>query len=101
LIGEANSIQSDSTANALVTDYAFPDLWTIFSVRLEPYSTTNSLWGAGDDLTGSDFSGGGGSGYYAGEEKVSGLFSGELSADRLSGWEDQDVQTKRAGFITP
>jgi glycosyltransferase involved in cell wall biosynthesis len=35
------------------------------------------------------------------EEKVSGLFSGELSSDKLPTWEDQNVQTKRAGFITP
>jgi formylglycine-generating enzyme required for sulfatase activity len=35
------------------------------------------------------------------EEKVSGLFSGELSSYKLPRWEDQNVQTKRAGFITP
>jgi hypothetical protein len=34
------------------------------------------------------------------EEKVSGLFSGELSSDKIPRWEDQNVQTKRAGFIT-
>ncbi|MEY4179326.1 MAG: hypothetical protein RLY70_2900 [Planctomycetota bacterium] len=36
------------------------------------------------------------------EEKVSGLFSGELSSDKTPGWEDPNVQTKRGGgFITP
>jgi hypothetical protein len=35
------------------------------------------------------------------EEKVSGLFSGELGSDKMPRWEDQDVQTKRVGFITP
>jgi hypothetical protein len=35
------------------------------------------------------------------EEKVSGLVSGELSSDKIPRWEDQKVQTKRAGFITP
>jgi glycosyltransferase involved in cell wall biosynthesis len=37
----------------------------------------------------------------SGEEKVSGLFSGELSSDKSPRWEDRNVQTKRAGFITP
>ena len=35
------------------------------------------------------------------EEKVSGLFSGELNSEKMPSWEDQDVQTKRVGFITP
>jgi hypothetical protein len=39
--------------------------------------------------------------YVAGEEKVSGLFSGELSSEKIPGRERQDVQTKRVGFITP
>jgi hypothetical protein len=34
-------------------------------------------------------------------EKVSGLFSGEFSSDKLPRWEDQNVQTEPAGFITP
>ena len=34
-------------------------------------------------------------------EKVSGLFSGELCSDKMPRWEDQNVQTKRVGFITP
>ena len=35
------------------------------------------------------------------EEKVSGLFSGELSSVKMPRWEDQNVQTKRVGWITP
>jgi hypothetical protein len=38
---------------------------------------------------------------YNGEEKVSGLFSGELSSEKMPSWEDQNVQTKRVGWITP
>ncbi len=34
-------------------------------------------------------------------EKVSGLFSGELSADKIPGSEGPNVQTKRVGFNTP
>ncbi|MEY4177157.1 MAG: hypothetical protein RLY70_731 [Planctomycetota bacterium] len=34
-------------------------------------------------------------------EKVSGLFSGELSSEKIPRREDPNVQTKRAGFITP
>jgi hypothetical protein len=35
------------------------------------------------------------------EENVSGLLSGELSSDKTPSWEDQNVQTKREGWITP
>ena len=34
-------------------------------------------------------------------EKVSGLFSGELSSEKMPRREAPNVQTKRAGFITP
>jgi hypothetical protein len=36
-----------------------------------------------------------------GQEKVSGLFSGELISEKMPRWEDQNVQTKRVGWITP
>jgi hypothetical protein len=36
-----------------------------------------------------------------GKTKVSGLFSRELISAKMSSWEDQDVPTQRAGFITP
>jgi hypothetical protein len=35
------------------------------------------------------------------EEKVSGLFSGELGSEKMQSWEDQNVQMKRVGWITP
>jgi serine/threonine protein kinase len=35
------------------------------------------------------------------EEKVSGLCSGELSSEKMPSWEDQNVQTKRVGWVTP
>jgi hypothetical protein len=35
------------------------------------------------------------------EETVSGLFSRELSSEKMPSWEDQNVQTKRVGWITP
>ena len=41
--------------------------------------------------------------YTTGEEKVSGLFSGagELSSEKIPGWDDQNVQSKWVEFITP
>ncbi|MEY4179321.1 MAG: hypothetical protein RLY70_2895 [Planctomycetota bacterium] len=38
---------------------------------------------------------------FDGDEKVSGLFSGELSSDRIPRSEGQNVQTKRVEFIMP
>jgi hypothetical protein len=35
------------------------------------------------------------------EETVSGLFSGELSSEKMPRREDQNVKTKRVGWITP
>ena len=32
---------------------------------------------------------------------MSGLFSGELGSEKMQSWEDQNVQMKRVGWITP